>query len=421
MARLLSPGSSPQQGKKKRKRAESSDERVKELESRVGDADELALAALIEEEVNGALDRHAAERGETPGIQWSGYFDLEFRDDKAGDKPNEFDHHRLILKLHSDVTEVISFAMELEIEGGGVGSGRLTDSEIVLEFAELSFAIAEEFNLKAGALLVPFNRYNLLHDSPVQDLTDRPLVDRRIIPTTWSEAGIGAFGAFHWNWGSLDYDVVLVNGLTDAISASGGTRGARGSYREDNNDNKMVIGRLGLTVDVSFFDVVTLGASLAHGKYDDSGDHNLTMYGFDLTLKKGPFEVVGEFARLNISRGATERMAGIPGGMEGWYVEGRYHFFFDSWRGSSPFFTDQSTFTFVVRYGEADTDDSTTAADFASRGDGYRDDRQRLTLGLNFRPVEGTVIKFEYQWFFEPSGISDVDNNRFVASFATYF
>lgn len=383
-------------------------------------AAETQLAALIEEEVDAALDRQIARKAE-PAIQWSGYFDLEFRDDNAGDKPVEFDHHRLILKLNSDVTEHIAFAMELEIEGGGVGAGHLTDSEIVVEFAELSFAICELFNFKAGALLVPFNRFNLLHDSPLQDLTDRPLVDRRIIPTTWAEAGVGAFGAVHWEWGSLDYDVILVNGLTDGISGSGGTRGARGSYRKDNNDDKMVIGRIGLTLDVPFLDVLNVGGSIAHGKYDDANQHRLTLFGFDVTVKKGPFEIVGEYAKLNISRGMAERMAGVPGGMEGWYVEARYHFFPDSWRGASPLFGDQSTFTLVVRYGEADTDEGGTAVDFASRGDAYRDDRRRLTLGFNFRPVESTVVKFEYQIFFEPSGISDVDNNRFVASIATYF
>ena len=377
------------------------------------------LEHLIEQKTSDMVVDSKSRR--SSGIDLSGYFDLEFRDDNAGDKPTEFDHHRLILKAHSDITEVIAFDMELEIEGGGVGAGHLTSSEIIVEFVELSFRMTELFNLKAGALLVPFNRFNLLHDSPLQDLTDRPLVNRRVIPTTWAESGVGAFGAAYWNWGSLDYDVIVANGLTDAMSASGGTRGARGSYRQDNNDNKMVIGRLGLTLDVPVLDVLNLGGSIAHGKYDDDNDHNLTMVGFDWTLKRGPFELVGEYANLDLSRGADEVAAGIPGGMDGWYIEGRFHFFPDSWRGTNAFFTDQSTFTLVARYGEADTDDSGTAVDFATRGDGYRDDRHRLTLGFNFRPVESTVFKVEYQIFFEPSGIDDVDNNRFVASFATYF
>ena len=382
-------------------------------------ATDAELAILVEEKVTQVAALRQEEAA--PPLAISGYFDLEFRHDEAGDKDDEFDQHRLILKLHADIAESIAFATEIEIEGGGVGAGHLTDSEIVVEFAELSFAIHDAFNFKAGALLVPFNRFNLLHDSPVQDLTDRPLVDRRIIPTTWAETGIGAYGAVYWDWGSLDYDVILGNGLTEDISASGGTRSARGSYREDKNDNKMIIGRVGFTVDVPFLDVLNVGTSIAHGKYDDAGDENLTMWGLDWTLKKGPFELVGEYANLDLQRGPAQVMAGVPGGMEGFYVEGRFHFFPDSWRGSSAFFTDQSTFTLVARYGEADTDEGGTAVDFGTRGDRYRDDRRRFTFGFNFRPVESTVFKFEYQWFLEPSGIPDVKNDRFVASVATYF
>jgi hypothetical protein len=183
----------------------------------------------------------------------------------------------------------------------------------------------------------------------------------------------------------------------------------------------MLIGRLGITPDLGFLDAANFGTSLATGKYDDAGQQWLTMWGFDWTVKQGPFELVGEYARAWLDRGAPEIAAGVPPGMEGWYIEGRLHFFPDGWRQALPIFTESSTFTLVARYGQADTDTSGTAVDFAARGDAYRDDRTRLTVGLNFRPVEKTVFKFEYQWFFEPAGIPDLDNNRLVVSFATYF
>ena len=394
--------------------------RLEDLEERLGEDSEARLERLVD--VVAARLPAVLEGPGHPGISWSGYFDIKFRDDHAGDGPTTFDQHRFVLNLAAPIMERFTFNAEVEIEGGGVGASYLTESEVVIEFAELSFELWEAFNVKAGALLVPFNRFNLLHDSPLQDLTDRPLVDRRIIPTTWAEAGVGIYGAFHPSpWISFDYDVILGNGLTEEISTSGGMRAARGSRREDNNDSKMVIGRVGATVDFPFLDVFNAGFSLAHGKYDDAGREDLTMIGFDWTLKKGPFEVVGEYVHVDLSRGMDQIAAGVPGGMERWYAELRCHFFPDSWCGGFPLFTDTSTFTFVVRYGEVDTNEDGTAVDFAARGDRYRDDRRRLTLGLNFRPIEDTVIKLEYQWFFEPSGIPEVDNNRFVASFATYF
>ena len=400
-------------------RSELADQRASDLEARLEESQGEQLDTLLETHV--ALIQGRIRNQEPEFLEIGGYFDLEFRDNQAGDEDQHFDQHRLILKLGAEVTDGIRFLTEIEIEGGGVGAGHLTDSELVVEYAELHFELTEVFNLKIGALLVPFNRYNLLHDSPLQDLTDRPLVDRRVIPTTWADAGIGAYGGVHWDGGSVDYDVVVVNGLTENISSSGGMRGARASYREDNNDNKMVIGRVGLTLDVGFLDTLNIGASFGTGRYDDDNHESITMVGFDLTLKRGAFELVGEYAQIRFSRSSEQRMAGIPRGMQGWYVEARFHFFPESWRGTHALLTNSSTFTLVARYGQADTDIDHTAVDFGARGDRYRDDRRRLTVGFNFRPVERTVIKLEYQIFFEPSSIPDVDNNRLVASFATYF
>ena len=49
-----------------------------------------------------------------------------------------------------------------------------------------------------------------------------------------------------------------------------------------------------------------------------------------------------------------------------------------------------------------------------------RDDVERYTVGLNFRPVERAVVTFEYPSLREPSGF-EVDNDRLVISFATSF
>jgi hypothetical protein len=81
----------------------------------------------------------------------------------------------------------------------------------------------------------------------------------------------------------------------------------------------------------------------------------------------------------------------------------------------------RSTFSLNLRYDSVDTDISGTAVDFATRGDAYRDDRSRWSFGLSFRPVVQSVFKVEYQWFPEPASLPDVDNDRIVASFATYF
>lgn len=391
--------------------------RIDQLEGQVGIHAE-SLSDAIE-----SLDGIGASGEAASALSVGGYFDIEFRSDDTKDN-NTFDQHRFILKFDGDINDWISFRSEIEIEGGGADASFLTGNEIVVEYGELHFHFDDAINLKAGALLVPFGRFNALHDSPLRDLTDRPLVDRRIVPTTWTDAGVGLYGAFDLGEAfRVDYDVVLINGLDDGFSGTpgGGMRGARNSFRSDNNDNKMVIGRVGLTPDLAFLDALNLGVSFGWGKYDAADRQAISMFGLDWTAKKGPFEVIGEWAMLDLERGAAEKAAGVPGGASGWYIQGNFHFFPESWRGTSSFFGDESTFTLVARYGTMDTDDSATGIDRAARGDAFRDDAQRLTAGINFRPIEKTVLKLEYQWWFEADGIADANNDRFVMSFATFF
>jgi len=393
--------------------------RINELEGQVGvQADSLSNA--IE-----SLDGITAGAGAASALSVGGYFDIEFKSDDTKSN-NTFDQHRFILSFDGSMNEWISFRAELEIEGGGAEASFLSGNEIVLEYGELHFNFDEAINLKAGALLVPFGRFNALHDAPLRDLTDRPLVDRRIVPTTWTDAGVGLYGAFNLgNSFRLDYDFVLINGLDDDFSGTpgGGMRDSRNSFRSDNNDNKMFVGRVGLTPDFAFLDALNVGVSFGWGKYDASDTQAISMFGLDWTAKKGPFEFIGEWAMIDLERGAAQIAAGVPGGADGWYIQGNYHFFPESWRSASKFFGDESTFTLVARYGTMDTDDSATGIDRAAtaRGDAFRDDAQRFTLGLNFRPIEKTVFKIEYQWWFEADGIADADNDRFVMSFATFF
>ncbi|MEE8448279.1 MAG: hypothetical protein V3S39_01465, partial [Thermodesulfobacteriota bacterium] len=174
-----------------------------------------------------------------------GYFELEFKDfDSAKARPDlgfgsfdgtsGFDLHRTILLVASDISDALSFATELEFEHGA--------QEIELEYAALDYKFFGGLNLRAGVVLLPLGRLNLLHDGPIRDLVTRPLVARRIIPSTYSEAGGGLFGNFSLGKAlgqealqdfHVNYELYLVNGLqgedggTLFISKGGGTRDAR--------------------------------------------------------------------------------------------------------------------------------------------------------------------------------------------------
>ncbi|MBI3356060.1 MAG: hypothetical protein HY038_04690, partial [Nitrospirae bacterium] len=150
-----------------------------------------------------------------------GYMDIQYRSQRkasieAGDgRPgitNNFDQQRFVPFIYADVTEHVKFAAEIEIEHG-IRESSGNEIEIGLEFAHIDYLINEKLNLRGGVLLLPLGKFNLLHDSPLNDLTDRPLVSQFIIPTTMSETGAGFYGTLYpGRTGKLDYELYVTTG-----------------------------------------------------------------------------------------------------------------------------------------------------------------------------------------------------------------
>ena len=79
-------------------------------------------------------------------------------------------------------------------------------------------------------------------------------------------------------------------------------------------------------------------------------------------------------------------------------------------RWAPSYFTEASTFTGVVRWDQINTN-----SEFSDTK------RERLTLGLNFRPISDTVFKVDYQFNFEDGKNNRIRNDGLVLSVATYF
>ena len=83
---------------------------------------------------------------------------------------------------------------------------------------------SRDFNGRAGLVLVPMGLVNLLHEPTTFLGVLRPDVEQRIMPTTWREIGVGAYGEA----GPLTYRGYFVNGLNAAgYSADEGIREGR--------------------------------------------------------------------------------------------------------------------------------------------------------------------------------------------------
>ena len=331
----------------------------------------------------------------------------------------EFDQERFVPFFYSQVTDRMSVGAEVEIEHGGP-QGNQGDGDIKIEFATMDYRFTDWMNFRGGIILVPVGRFNLIHDSPLNDLPLRPMVSRLIIPSTFAESGLGIFGTVYPTaLAKVDYEFYITQGFDggtgNTISEGSGLRSSRGSLKDDNNENKAIVSR----VSVSPILGIEVAGSVHHSKYDDNSNHNITIWALDGLLQRGPFEIMGEAAWTRIGGGNSNPAAGTPPNkMSGYYVQANYHFMPEFLKQLAPtHFSDASTFTAIARWGQVDT--NTQSSTNANEVD-------RLTLGVNFRPVEDSVVKFAYTFNdHNKSGVGSPSDpgaaNGWQFSLATYF
>jgi hypothetical protein len=370
---------------------------------------------LTQDEIQGALDTYLA--ASTPevrpalasaarGLRWGGYVSLEYLDDTSGH--NQFDLHRLILSAETAIADRIDFAMEIEIEHGGISDE--LHGEIVLEKAEVAFAVSDALNPKLGWLLVPFARFNQVHDDPINDFTIRPFTARFLVPTGFGQPGIGVFGAAPFGRGHvLSYDVALTNGFRDAFTPDEGVRAAR--QERDNNSGKQVWARAVAAWDTHcVLDRLETGLSGTYGIYDDRDRNEITGWAVDFLLRKGPLEVKGEYIAYDYERDSADPPDAIEH-QDGFWLEAAWHFFPGFLCGGCPpFIEDTSLFTLAVRWQRMDLDDHV-------RGATFEDDLEALSIGLNYRITERSVFRIDHTWF---DAEEDDDERQWAASFSTY-
>jgi len=381
-----------------------------------------------------------------------GYMDLQYRTHRNAvletgypdrGTTNGYDQQRFVPFIYADITEHLKFASELEIEHGV--RGNTGQNEISLEFAHVDYLVNELLNVRAGIVLIPLGKFNLLHDSPLNDLTDRPIVSRLVIPSTMSETGAGLYGTFYpGRTGKVDYEVYYTTGPcgynsngSPRVTEDGGTKNSRqrkcaSDDGFDINNGKAVSGRLAYSPMLG----VEVGGSGYFGNQSATSYNPLSIYAVDWTLQKGPFELIGEAAwayargnRLAIPGSGFPTGSFLTGGsplnpiaphpqrLWGFYAQANYHFMPSFLTKLAPKrFGEGSTFTAVFRYDRVNLN-------MDNKGENAGEWEQ-LSFGLNYRPIEDAVIKMSYQYMpkaFNPVTSQRIHDSAFVMSVATYF
>ncbi len=328
------------------------------------------------------------------------YERVEGLQDEAG-----FEAKRFNLFTSTRVSDFVRLAAELEFEDGG--------REIKLEFAAIDVLIHPALAVRGGMLLSPLGRFNLSHDSPLNEFTDRPLVSTEILGVALSEPGFGALGQFGiGRGGRLTYEVYGTNGFHDGLinDSEEGTRIplGRGNF-EDNNGSPAVVGRLAWSPTVDY----ELGVSAHHGAYNVFNEEGTQIdERRDLSIFVIDAEALLFGVRLN-GEAALATIA-VPSGLSGIYASRQHGLFVEGVRefGRGLVRTmPASSFALKARFDYVDFD-----AHLAGQTAG------QVTVGVNFRPTSDSVLKLDYVRGRGRDRFNNLAEHAFVlASVATYF
>jgi len=331
--------------------AQVQEERMKQLENQVQGLQQKLDAAL------GELGQHGQRADWTERLSLGGYGESKALFTQGSDA-DFIDHNRVVLYLGYRFADWIDFHSELEIEHSFVEDG---NGEIAFEQLYTDLHLDESYNVRVGRYLVPVGITNLRHEPTTFYSVQRPSLDDVIIPTTWWQDGIGAYGRLS---SAVDYQLYVGSGLDGSgFDAVEGIRGGRQEERPGINEPG-VTGRIdwrpwadpqacdlrcGASTFLSGLDNANLGTSGAPG--------TLELYAVDAQLRSGDLEFAGVYV-LERVRDASALNAAFPNNvaerMQGWYVEVAYHCMPSAWKTGK---LDDGDIVVFARYEDFDTQD----------------------------------------------------------------
>jgi hypothetical protein len=327
------------------------------------------------------------------GVSVGGYgeallesFDDSRDDGSASGEVDSFDFLRAVVYFGYKFSDSWVFNSEIEFEHASTSEG----GSASVEFAYLDYLYRDVFNLRAGLVLVPMGWLNELHEPTVYLGAVRPRTENRIIPTTWRENGIGAYGSF----GGFDYRTYVVNGLDASGFSAKGLRSGRQKGAKAKAEDFAWVGRL------DFTGVPGLTAGIA-GYFGNSGQDledvdgdsiavGTSILDLHLEYRYRGLELRGLWARSELDDVARLNQAlryegnqSVGETLEGGYLQAGY----DVLAGRG-----KSSLTPYLRWEQINTQRDVPDGWSANPAN----DEQLLTLGLAYQPIEQLIFKAEY-------------------------
>lgn len=194
------------------------------------------------------------------------------------------DFERFVISPRFLLTDTIKLVSEIEFEHGGTGVTVEYDTldefgefeteiekggEVIIEEAYLDIGVNDWLNFKVGHMIVPVGLNSQRHLPNLYLSTHRNLSETTILPNTWHETGVTAYGKFAENF---NYQAMIMNGLNSEFfdSAHWIRSGAQTNFEFVNADD------LAFALRVDYGNIVGshIGASMYVGNTGQNRNKN---------------------------------------------------------------------------------------------------------------------------------------------------
>lgn len=334
-----------------------------------------------------------------------GYGEVNYNRPFRDQSQTQFDVRRAVIGIAHQASERTRIVGEFEFEHAIASA---TDSgEAAVEQLYVEHRATDNVGLKGGLFLIPMGFLNLSHEPTAYYGVERNFVETAIIPSTWREVGVSAFGVtdagLRWDVGiTSGFDLNKWDGSAEGRESPLGAMHQEGQLARGNNLSAYGAvswrGTPGLDVGTGVFSgKISHKAKTLESSSTQAGlyapDARLTLWDAHARWTPGKWSLQALYARGTITDTAAfnEHIAGttyVPKSFFGWYTQAAYKL----WQGGeyelSPF----------ARY-----EVFNTAASFATLPAGYdvvadRDEKV-VTAGANLRVGENVVLKADVQRF----------------------
>ncbi len=370
----------------------------------------------------GETQASASGRG---SLRWAGYGEMsaqryDFYANAQTANPTargRTDIGRFVLSPHMNLGGKWSLFGEIEFEHGGTGSTIEYEAEeagefetevekggeIVLEQMWLQYSHSPALNVRFGELVVPLGMVNLYHQPTEFFTIERSLAETSLIPSVWHETGVQVLGTI----GQLRYQLLGVTAL-DSTGFSGYEFVRGGMQRKLETKNADAFAFVAHAEYAFAPGVLVGGAFYAGDSAPNRPRQNLHTKAF-VTLGEihgryevGPWTLRGQalLGQVQNSRKVTQANLNTFNGSElgvsrtavgkrakSFFVEAGYDVLSLWSNGSVP-----GRLDLFARYDDYDTHAETAPG--IARVPRYH--RTASTVGLNYKPQPGIVLKGEY-------------------------